>query len=137
VALGSVSALAESAELYRGDLLAGLTLREPPFEEWLIAERERLRQLSIEALARLLADQRQAGEVDGAIQTALRLLAMDPLQEPVHRTLMGLYARAGRRGAALRQYQECLTVLERELRTQPEGATNTLYREILQSKDPV
>ncbi len=133
VAEGSATALAEAADLYQGDLLAGLTLREPPFEEWLAGERERLRELLVKALARLLAHQRQAGPMDSAILTALKLLAVDPLQEPVHRTLMRLYAQAGRRGAALRQYQACVTVLDRELRTQPEEATKALYREILQS----
>ena len=44
---------------------------------------------------------------------------------------------AGRRDAALRQYQACVTVLERELRTQPEEATKALYREILQSRSAV
>ena len=137
VVLDAASALAESAGLYQGDLLAGLALQEPPFEEWLVGERERLRQMSTEALARLLAHQRQAGAADGAIQTALKLLTLDPLQEPVHRTLMRLYAQAGRRGAALRQYQACVSVLERELRTQPEDATRALYREILQSRGAV
>jgi DNA-binding SARP family transcriptional activator len=134
VADGSTAALAEAADLYQGDLLAGLTLREPPFEEWLVGERERLRELSVEALARLLAHQRQAGPVDAAIQTALKLLTLDPLQEAVHRTLMRLYTQGGRRGAALRQYQTCAMVLERELRAQPEEATKALYREILQSR---
>ena len=134
VALGSATALAESADIYQGDLLAGLALQEPPFEEWLVGERERLRQLLTEALARLLAHQREAGAVDSAIHTALKLLTLDPIQEQVHRTLMRLYAQAGRRGAALRQYQACVTVLERELRTQPDDATKALYREILQSR---
>ena len=137
VVLGSATALAESADIYQGDLLAGLALQEPPFEEWLVGERERLRQLSTEALARLLAHQREAGAVDSAIHTALKLLALDPIQEQVHRTLMRLYAQAGRRGAALRQYQACVTVLERELRTQPEDATRALYREILQARGAV
>src|SRR5262245_42497937 len=130
---GSVAALAEAADLYQGDLLAGLAVEEPQFEEWLVGERERLREVHIEALARLLGHQRQVGAVESGILTALKLLAVDPLQEAVHRTLMRLYAQAGRRGAALRQYQACVTVLERELRTQPEDATRALYREILQS----
>ena len=137
VASGSVAALAEAVDLYQGDLLAGLALEEPLFEEWLVGERERLRELQIEALARLLARQREVGPADTAILTALKLLAVDPLQEPVHRTLMRLYAQAGRRGAALRQYQACVTALERELRTQPEDATRALYREILQSPGTV
>ena len=52
--------------------------------------------------------------------TALRLLAIDPLQESVHRTLMRLYAALDRRGDALRQYRECVAVLQRELAAEPE-----------------
>src|SRR5262245_6120402 len=134
---GSATALAEAADLYQGDLLAGLTLREAPFEEWLGGERERLRELWVNGLTRLLDHQRQAGQTDGAILTAVKLIAADPLQEPVHRTLMQLYMQAGRRGAALRQYQTCVTLLERELRAQPGDATKALYREILQSRGVV
>ncbi len=132
---GSATALAEAADLYQGDLLAGLTVREAPFEEWLSGERERLRELWVKALAQSLAHQRQGGQTDSAILTAVKLIAADPLEEPVHRTLMQLYMQAGRRGAALRQYQACVTLLERELRAQPEEATKALYREILQSSD--
>src|SRR5262245_23867214 len=55
VADGSLSALHEAARLYRGDLLEGLAVNESPFEEWLIGERERLRERALEALGRLLA----------------------------------------------------------------------------------
>ena len=44
-----------------------------------------------------------------------RLLAQDPLHEPAHQESMRLYAAAGRRSDALRQYRECVRVLEREL----------------------
>ena len=64
-----------------------------PFEDWLLAHRERLREVAVNALSRLLAHQRAAGSHDSAVQTALRLLRLDPLQEPVHRALMQLYAR--------------------------------------------
>jgi DNA-binding SARP family transcriptional activator len=57
------------------------------------------------ALNRLLAHQRAEGSTEAAVQVALRLLALDPLQEPVQRTLVRLYVETGRRGAALRQYQ--------------------------------
>jgi DNA-binding SARP family transcriptional activator len=125
------STLHDVVLLYRGDLLAGLRVQSEPFEEWLLAERERLRELALEALARLLAHRRQENEHEAAVQTALRLLALDPLQEPVHRTLMRLYARLGRRGAALRQYQACVEVLQKELGLEPEARTRRLYRLIL------
>jgi DNA-binding SARP family transcriptional activator len=134
---GSLAALEAAARLYRGDLLAGLALAEAPFEEWLLAERERLRELALEAMARLLALQQDAGAVEAAIATALKLSALDPLQEPVHRALMRLYARAGRRGAALKQYQLCVSALERELRTEPEPETRALYQELLRERRTV
>jgi DNA-binding SARP family transcriptional activator len=125
------SMLEDAVLLYRGDLLAGLRVQSEPFEEWLLAERERLRELALEALAKLLTHRRRSGQYEAAVQTALRLLAFDPLQEPVHRTLMRLYARLGRRGAALRQYQTCVDALQRELGLEPEARTRRLYRLIL------
>src|SRR5262245_16412593 len=59
-ATGTPESLAQAASLYQGDLLAGLALDEAPFEEWLVSERERLRELALEVLARLLAHQRKS-----------------------------------------------------------------------------
>jgi DNA-binding SARP family transcriptional activator len=131
---GTPEGLDTAARLYRGDLLAGLRVGEAPFEEWLLAERERLRELAIEGLARLLAHQREAGSTEAALRTALRLVALDPLQEAVHRTVMRLYAQLGRRAASLSQYQRCVTVLQRELGVEPEAATRQLHQEILQQR---
>src|SRR5213083_2176827 len=133
----SPEALERAAALYRGDLLEGMSVAEPPFEEWLRAERERLRELAIESLAKLLAHHARTDAVEHAVQTAVRLLGLDPAQEAVHRTLMRLYARQGRRGAALRQYQACIGVLERELGLEPEAETKQLYRELLQARPQV
>ncbi|MBI2215865.1 MAG: AAA family ATPase [Candidatus Rokubacteria bacterium] len=132
VRAGTPEALAEVAALYRGDLLEGIRVSEPAFEEWLLTERERLRELAIDALARLLRHERDAAEPEAAIRTAVRLVAFDATEEVVHRTLMRLYVRAGRRGAALRQYQLCVAALERELGVEPELETKLLYREILE-----
>jgi DNA-binding SARP family transcriptional activator/predicted ATPase len=134
VAEGTPAALERAAALYRGDLLEGLALQEAPFEEWLLAERERLHELALEALAKLLRHQRITGATEAALQTALRLLALDPLQEPVHRALMRLYVELGRRASALRQYQICIGVLQRELGVEPETTTKQLYQEILRQR---
>ena len=128
---GDVESLARAARLYRGDFLQGLAFRGTQFEDWLMAERERLRELALEILAKLVAQQRAAGAIEEALQTALRLLALDPLQEPVHRSLMRLYCGVGRRASALQQYQECVRVLRRELGVEPENETRQLYQEIL------
>src|SRR5437868_3925606 len=78
-------ALGEAVALYRGDFVAGLDLDETPFEEWLVAQRERLRELAVNGLTQLLAVQDRAGALDDAVLTASRLLALDPLHEPAHR----------------------------------------------------
>ena len=134
VAEGTPAALERAATLYRGELLEGLALQEAPFEEWLLAERERLRELALEALAKLLRHQRTTEATEAALRTGLRLLALDPLQEPVHRAVMRLYVQLGRRASALRQYQICIGVLQRELRVEPETTTKQLYQEILRQR---
>jgi DNA-binding SARP family transcriptional activator len=132
-AAGTPDALQRAAALYEGDLLSGVGVRESGFEEHLRAERERLRQRAFTVLTRLLEHQSQRNLFESGLETALRLLAMDATQESVHRALMQLYARNSRRAAALRQYQECVEVLQRELDVEPEPATRHLYREILAS----
>jgi DNA-binding SARP family transcriptional activator len=134
---GSPETLERAAALYRGDFLEGVGVDEPAFEEWLRTERERLRELAIEALAKLLGLLARGGAVDRAVQVAVRLLGLDPAQEPVHRTLMRLYAQQGRRGTALRQYQVCVETLERELGVEAEAETRQLYRELLQAQPDV
>jgi predicted ATPase/DNA-binding SARP family transcriptional activator len=133
VADGGPEALAQATHVYRGDLLDGLTVSEPPFEEWLTFERERLRELAIQAMGRLLTHQQKSEALEQAVQTALRLLTLDPLQERVYRAVMRLYARLGRREAALRQYQHCADALKRELSTTPDAETRQLYEELLHS----
>ena len=131
VSEGSRASLSRARALYHGPFLDGLTLREPGFEDWLMSERRTLSDRAVEALGRLIDRHVEAGAVDRAIQTGLDLVALDPLSEPAHRTVMRLHATLGRRGAALRQYQACADVLRRELGIEPDAATQGLYRKIL------
>ncbi|WP_203103048.1 BTAD domain-containing putative transcriptional regulator [Skermanella rosea] len=130
VADGSPAQLARAAELYRGDLFDGAPSRSPGFEDWLQVERQHLREQVQGVLGRLLDHALESGDAEAGVRHALRLLALDPLREPAHRALMRLYARQGRHAAALKQYQTCRTVLERELGVRPEPETEALLREI-------
>jgi len=85
VAQGTESSLEQAAALYRGDLLEGLTIREAAFDDWLLSEQTRLRDTAIRVLERLLALQRDGSDPERCIQTARRLLHLDPLNEDVHR----------------------------------------------------
>jgi TolB-like protein/Tfp pilus assembly protein PilF len=129
---GGAGALEQAAELYRGEFLAGFGLDEQAFEEWLRTERERLRQLALKTLTRLLAHHTASDALEPAIQTSVQLLALDPANERTHRALMQLYTRQGRRSEALRQYRLCCEALMRDLGIQPDAATEALHRELQQ-----
>ena len=126
-----LAALTEVAELYADDLLAGFTLPDAPaFDEWHFFENESLRQALSDALQKLIEWHREQKGYGEAVKLARRWLALDPLHEPAHRLLMALYARDGQQVAALRQYEECVRLLEEELAVEPEAATEELYEAI-------
>ena len=79
-------------------------------------------------LARL---RRDAGDVTGAIAAGHELVAIDPLDESAHRELIVAYARAGRRGHALRQYLECRRALVDELGVEPSDTTREMHAKVL------
>jgi len=131
---GTPEAVARATALYRGDLLDGLDVRAPAFDEWLLLERQRLRDLAREGLARLLARHMASGAHDQAGAAARRLLALDPLREVAHRALMRIYAEQGQTALALKQYQLCRDALQSELGVRPEAETERLYRSIQEKR---
>jgi predicted ATPase/DNA-binding SARP family transcriptional activator len=123
--------LTAAVELYTAEFLAGFSLPDSPaFDEWQFFQRESLHQLYGQALEQLAQAHQRTGSYDDAIRYARRWVALDALHEPAHRTLMRLYALAGQHGAAARQYQECVRVLEAELGAEPEEETTALYEAI-------
>jgi TolB-like protein/Tfp pilus assembly protein PilF len=126
---GTPTALERAAELYRGELLDGIGVHDAAFEDWLREARGRLSERACEALSRLL-DHQAAEDSERAIATARRLLALDPLRESTHRVLMRLYAEAGDRPMAIKQYHACRDVLAAELGLLPEPETEELAEEI-------
>jgi predicted ATPase/DNA-binding SARP family transcriptional activator len=126
-----LKALAEAVELYRGDFLEGFSLRDSAnFDEWQFFQTEGLRQEMAQALERLVHGRSAQGTYEQAIPYGRRWVALDPLHEPAQRELMQLYALAGQRAAALRQYTECARILEAELGIPPAEETTFLYERI-------
>src|SRR5260370_21460877 len=119
--------LSEAVDLYRGDLLPSC------YDEWILPERDRLRQQFLKALERLIDLLEQERNYEAAISAAQRLLRHDPLHEAVYRHLMRLYAFSGDHVAALGTYDTCHTVLERELGVAPSHATREVYERLVQA----
>jgi TolB-like protein/DNA-binding SARP family transcriptional activator len=131
---GTPEGLEQAAALYRGDLLDGIGLRDPAFEDWLLVERQRLRQMIEDALTKLLAQSLAAGARDRAAAAARRLLSLDPLREAACRALMQIHAERAETAQALKVYETLRDRLHRELGVKPEPETVKLYESIRQRR---
>ncbi|MBM3130224.1 MAG: tetratricopeptide repeat protein [Chloroflexi bacterium] len=112
--------------LYRGDLLEGF------YDDWLLLERERLREMYLQALEWLVQAHKSTQQYADALDAALKLTLADPLRESAHREVMRLYFLLQRPDAALKQFATCRQILKTELALEPEPETLALAREIAQ-----
>jgi DNA-binding SARP family transcriptional activator/class 3 adenylate cyclase len=113
-----------AAKAYGGDLLPGI------YEDWVLAERERLRRAAIGLLDRLSGALANQGELRAAVHHARRRVDLDPLEESGYRQLMEAQDRAGDRAAALATYHRCTSTLRRELDVEPSAETVAMYRNL-------
>ena len=122
------SALKHIMNLYRGDLLPSC------YDDWILSERERLRQIFIGRLTQLVQLLERQHDYDSAVLYAQRLLQCDPMQEVTYRQIMRLYALNDNRAAALRIYHTCATSLQQELGVEPDLLTQKLYYQLLNAE---
>lgn len=118
----------ESAQsLYQGDFL-----EEELYEDWTFAERERLRERYLTVLTELAECYAQQGRYRRAITCCHQILSVDPCRESVYLRLMLYHYYAGEKTQALRVYERCQVVLDRELGLQPLPSTAQIARQIRQ-----
>ena len=123
--------LAQAVAIYRGDLLPDC------YDDWIAPERERLRDLYLHALERLIGHHEEQRHYEAAIGQAQRLLRSDPLHEATYHRLMRLYALNGDRAGALRVYHACVDTLQRELDVEPGVKIEEAYQRLLHRKTTV
>jgi DNA-binding SARP family transcriptional activator len=133
---GSLSALEQIAAYYRGTLADGLVVHEAPdFEHWLEGERERLSEIYLCLLERVLALLRADGAWQAVTVQAQRALTADPLRESLHLALIEAYAELGQRPQAMQQYTALTEILQRELGVAPLPQTTARYEALLTVAD--
>jgi len=132
-----IPVLESAAALYRDDFLSGFSLRDSPeFDDWQAFQGDRLRRRLADVLERLVLARVMAGRAADAVEEARRWLSLDLLQEPAHAVLMRLFAWTGQRSEALKQYRDCVRVLDRELGVPPLTQTTALYEAIRSDRLP-
>lgn len=121
---------AGAAKLYRGPLLDGLDPLPAEYEEWLRPERQQLEDMAARVVEGISLDANALKSQPDIMIFCRRLLARDPLREPVCRALMRLLVRAGDRVEALKAFAQCKAALAEDLGVAPAAETEALYHEI-------
>ena len=100
------------------------------YDDWVLVERERYRQLRLHALERLCVDLTRAGMFARAVEVGLLAVAEEPLRESGQRALIRAHLAEGNAGEALRQYRTYAIGLREELGLEPSRHMEELVRGI-------
>jgi DNA-binding SARP family transcriptional activator len=117
-----------AVDLYHGDLLDGW------YQDWCLYERERLQNIYLALLDKLMAYCEAHQEYESGLDYGARILRYDHAREQAHRRMMRLYALSGDRTAALRQFERCVKVLAAEFRIPPSACTRQLHEQIMRNQ---
>jgi DNA-binding SARP family transcriptional activator len=118
-------------------LLLGGELLPDWYDDWLIIERERFRQLRLHGLEALSARLLQLERFAEAAESALAAIAGEPLRESAHRALIRVHLAEGNTSEALRHFELFQHLLASELGLQPSPRLVKLMRHIGAGHDPV
>jgi DNA-binding SARP family transcriptional activator len=123
-------------EAYQAALAAygGELLPADRYETWCAERRTVLEELRIRLLVGMAEVLETGGAYNDAAERLRDVLRQDPSREVVHRHLMRLYALMGTPDQAVRQFQICEDVLQRELDLTPQPETVSLYNDIITSR---
>ena len=113
-----------AARSYSGDLLPAC------YDDWVLAERAKLRAEAYGALVRLTEEAAKRDDHKATIRYAQRIIDLEPTDEAAVRIQMGAHLALGDRAAALRAYHRCAEALERDLAVPPGEAIGAMYRQV-------
>ena len=114
----------QAVELYRGDFLEGY------YHDWCLYERERLQNMFLATLDKLICYCLENGEYKEGLQYGEAILHHNPVSERAQTQVMKLHYLSGDRTAALQQFERCRKALKEELGVAPTRATLELFDQI-------
>lgn len=109
-------------------LLAPADLLPGWYEDWVILERERLRQLRLHALERLCERLRECRRFELAVEAGLAAVTEEPLRESAHRALIRAHLAQGNASEAIREYRHYRRLLNDELGVEPSAELEDLLQ---------
>jgi DNA-binding SARP family transcriptional activator len=122
---------ARALDAYTGDLLAGLHVSGcNEFDDWLSAERQRLRERAARSARAVAKTALEAGDGSTAVVAARHALVLSPLDESAARRVFAAYELAGRPALALAEYEAFRRRLRQELGVEPTADLQRLVERI-------
>ncbi len=118
----------EAVDLYRGPFLDGVHVEGAgeELENWIAAERFRLREGLLLALAALAGDAEKRSDLGAAVTAARLALEVSPHDEVLARRVIALLVASGNRGSAMHVHDEFVRRLRSELGVEPAAETEAL-----------
>ena len=107
---------------------AGEFLEDSPYEDWAMAERDRLRLVYLDVANRLAELKLAKGDVEAALDFSQRALRRDSCDEAAHRSALRCYGASGNRNLVIRQYEACVDALDRAYGLAPPGRRPSCMR---------
>ena len=101
------------------------------YEDWVLLERERYRQLALHALEALAARLIELGRSGEAAEAAVAAIVSDPLRESAHRSLIRVHLAERNSSEALRQYRLYRAMLRDQLGLAPSDRMEALEPALL------
>jgi DNA-binding SARP family transcriptional activator len=114
-----------SCELTGDELLPGW------YDEWVLVERERSRQLRLHVLEAAAAEFMAQGRAGAAMHVALTAALVEPLRESCHRLIISIHLAEGNGAEAVRHYLSWRGLLHKELGIAPSTQITNLFDGIL------
>ena len=111
----SDAATTQAVDLLSGPLLDGFYGQQAEFEDWIVSERQRFATMSLALFERAAEHALKRGDVDGALDLARRMVAVDPLRDGSQAVLIRTLAQNGQRGAAVQHFNSYEAMLREEL----------------------
>jgi DNA-binding SARP family transcriptional activator len=120
----NADAINAAVQLYRGDLLEGW------YQDWCLFERERLRNLYLLMLDKLMVYSEDRKQTEAGLEFGERILRLDRAHERTYQAMMRLHYGSGDRAGAIRVFQRCATALQEELGIVPGRQTTQILDRI-------
>lgn len=114
-----------------GGVAFDLELLPDWYDDWVVAERERFRQIILRGFNGLVPRLVARGRPEEAIDIGLHAVRLEPLSETSHQSLIAAYLAAGDRASALRQFRQYAAILRDEFGLAPSDGTIALVRHLL------